>query len=263
MTSEITNKKEMLDMVRVIYPQLEDVSDVELMKAIALVNKLGLDPLKREVHFVPFKKSVQVVVSYLEYVKRAEKTGLLNGWEVEVGKDELGEYAIVKIYRKDWEYPFTWKTYLNEVKKDNSTWKQMPIFMLKKVAITQAFRICFPSETSYLPYEEAEIAQSFRIIPSETSHLPSEEAEVKEQEQIETKTISEKQRKFLWAIAKEENLTEEEVREIIKSFGYESTKDISIEVFDNIMNAIREAGERKKLNKETEDEQGNDSQLEY
>jgi phage recombination protein Bet len=237
MTNAITNKKEMLDMVRIIYPHLKDVSDVELMKAIALVNKLGLDPLKREVHFVPFKNSVQVVVSYLEYVKRAEKTGLLNGWEVEVGKDELGEYAIVRIYRKDWQYPFTWKTYLNEVKKDTATWKQMPIFMLKKVAITQAFRICFPNETSYLPYEEAEAG---------------------EQEQIETKTISEKQRKFLWTIAKEENLTEEEVREIIKSFGYESTKDISIEVFDSIMNAIREAGERKKLNKETEDER-NDS----
>jgi hypothetical protein len=240
MTNAITNKKEMLDMVRIIYPHLKDVSDVELMKAIALVNKLGLDPLKKEVHFVPFKNSVQVVVSYLEYVKRAEKTGLLNGWEVEAGKDELGEYAIVRIYRKDWQYPFTWKTYLNEVKKDTPTWKQMPIFMLKKAAITQAFRICFPNETSHLPSEEAE-------------------AEMEEQEQIETKTISEKQRKFLWAIAKEENLTEEEVREIIKSFGYESTKDISIEVFDSIVNAIREAGERKKLNKETEDEQGNDS----
>jgi RecT family. len=144
----------LVELVRVLFPQLQGVSDLEIAKAIALAKRLGLDPLRKEVHLVPFKGSVQLVVSYLEYIKRAERSGKLDGWEVRLGKDELGEYAEVEIFRKDWKHSLKWRAYLEEVKKETPNWKAMPLFMLRKTAIAQAFRLAFPEETQELPLEE-------------------------------------------------------------------------------------------------------------
>lgn len=144
-----------VELVRVLYPHLKDVKNEEILKGIALAKALGLNPLKKECHFVPYSGSVQIVVSYTEYIKRAGQK--LNGYEVNIGKDEIGTYAECIIYRKDWEYPFKWRVYLNEVKKNTKIWNEQPLFMLKKTAIAQAFRLCFPEETALLPYSQEEM----------------------------------------------------------------------------------------------------------
>ncbi len=148
----LAQEKQAVEMVRVLFPHLQDVPDIEVAKAIATARHLGLDPIKKEVHLVPFKGKVQLVVGYLEYIKRAERSGKLNGWQVNIS----GDTARVVIYRKDWEHPFEWEVSLQEVQKDTPTWRQMPQFMLKKVAISQAFRLCFPEELGHMPYTEAE-----------------------------------------------------------------------------------------------------------
>ena len=160
MTTQIQRKEDLqakLEQIKLLFPTLQKVKDSEILKAIAVARHLGLDPIKKEVHFVPFSGSVQMIVSYTEYIKRAERSNKLNGWKVEFGKDELGMYAEIIIYRKDWANPFSWRVYLEEVRQDTPTWKKMPIFMLRKVAIAQGFRLAFPEETAELPYEEAEI----------------------------------------------------------------------------------------------------------
>lgn len=151
--------KETILALKSMYPQLEKVSDEEILKALLYCKKAKLDPFKREVHFIPYGKSLQVVTSYTEYIKRGEKSGKLDGWTVKVeGETKNDLRATIIIYRKDWSRPFEWTVYFREVAKNSPTWEAMPIFMLKKAAISQAFRLAFPEETGFLPGEEAEIA---------------------------------------------------------------------------------------------------------
>ena len=220
-------QQNLVELVKVLFPQLQGVSDLEIVKAIALAKKLGLDPLRKEVHLVPFKGSVQLVVSYLEYVKRAERSGKLDGWEVRLGKDELGEYAEVEIFRKDWKHSLKWRAYLHEVKKDTPNWKAMPLFMLRKTAIAQAFRLAFPEETQELPLEEGEIVEYETV--------------------EEVKTISEAQAKRLWVIAKATGgevgigkaEVEKVVREVLNEYGLESTKEIPTTLYDEVIENIK------------------------
>jgi len=237
MNTAIVKDNNVVELVKVLFPHLQGISDIEIRKAIALSKHLGLDPTKKEVHFIPFKGSLQLVVSYTEYIKRAERSGKLNGWDVAVGKDEVGTYAETTIYRKDWEHPLKWKVYLSEVRKDTPSWKSMPIFMLKKVCIAQAFRLAFPEETNELPYEESE------LVPEPTA------PEEKEPEPEEPhNTISEAQVKRLWAIArtsaKYHNISEEEVELIIRTvladYSLESTKDIPKNLYDEITETIKQ-----------------------
>jgi phage recombination protein Bet len=247
MTALVKTEKEsnIVEMVRVLFPHLQNVNDVEIKKAIGLAKHLGLDPTKKEVHFIPFKGSLQLVVSYTEYIKRAERTGRLDGWNVEIGKDAVDTFAEVVIYRKDWSHPLKWKVYLSEAKKDTQNWKSMPLFMLKKTAISQSFRLAFPEETASLPYEEAEFASEPTIINETVKELPKELPKETSTEDKEDK-ISEAQKKRLWAIAndtaKKHGLTKEVVETVIKSvlseYGIESTRDISKDNYEEIIERI-------------------------
>jgi len=72
--------------------------------------------------------------------------------------------AWVKIYRKDWKMPLyhevEWDEYV-KLKADGVTvtkfWKKMPKTMLKKVVISQGYRLAFPDEMGDLPYIVEEI----------------------------------------------------------------------------------------------------------
>jgi phage recombination protein Bet len=230
-----------VEMVKVLFPHLQSVNDVEIKKAISLAKHLGLDPTKKECHFIPYKGSLQVVVSYTEYIKRAERSGKLNGWDVVVAKDDIDVFAEVVIYRKDWQFPLKWRVYLSEAKKETQNWKTMPLFMLKKTAISQAFRLAFPEETSLLPLEEAEI----------TSEPAGEEPEIEEAtEEVEDEikyTITEGQIRRLWAIAyataKEFRLSNEVaesvVRSVLSEYGLEHTKDIDKKDYEEIIEKIK------------------------
>ena len=237
MSTIVKPEHNVVELVKVLFPHLKEVSNAEIMKAISLAKYLGLDPARKEVHFIPFKGSLQLVVSYTEYIKRAERSGKLNGWHVDVGKDEIGTYAECSIYRKDWEHPLKWKVYLSEVRKDTQSWKSMPIFMLKKVCIAQAFRLAFPEETNELPYEESE------LVPE-----PTIEEKEPEPEPEPHNTISEAQVKRLWAIirttAKQYNIGEEEVelivRTVLADYSLESTKDIPKNLYDEITETIKQ-----------------------
>lgn len=189
-------KGDIVAQVKFLFPELEDISNEEIMKAIYLAKHYNLDPLKREVYFVPYnvyetdsktnrkilkRRTVQLVVSYLEYIKRAERSEKLDGWSIQIKQEGNDSVAEVTIWRKDWNHPFTWNVYLSEVKKDTRSWRDMPRFMLRKVAIAQAFRIAFPEELAGMPYEEAEIVNGdFNKIESEKEETKKVENEKQE-----------------------------------------------------------------------------------
>ena len=261
MNKELTkfNSKELnlqnkLEKVKLLFPHLSSISEREILKALSLCHYLELDPIKKEVHLVPFRNSVQLVVSYTEYLKRAERGGRLDGWTVDIGEDEKnGLYAEVIIKRKDWSKELKWKAYLKEAMpsfkdektKKKSLWYKMPLFMLRKVAIAQAFRFAFPEETQSLPYEEAELP-----LENQSSLPPNPEPNTPEPEIIDKKKVRE-----LWITAREHNVSEQEVREIINRFGYKSTKEIKIEDYESILFQIKALAKPSEPEPEPEQEQ--------
>jgi phage recombination protein Bet len=230
--------REMIGAVRILFPHLSNVPDAEIAKAIALAKRLGLDPIKREVHFVPYRGSLQLIVGYAEYIKRAERSGKLNGWNIETGRDDIDLYAEISIYRKDWDHPLKWRVYLNEVKKDTPSWKSMPLFMLRKVAIAQGFRLAFPEEVSELPYTEDEIS----TVEMEDKHTPSTSST------HSSSVISEAQAKRLRVIAKtlakEKEMSDEQLKDIVKGvldeYEIENVDNIPRSVYDEVVNKIQE-----------------------
>ena len=63
--------------------------------------------------------------------------------------------------------------------------------------------------------------------------------------------ITENQRKRLFAIANEENISHDEIKLIIKEFGYESTKDIKVKDYNEIIKRLEEyAKQSKQLEKD-------------
>jgi len=167
------------------------VSDKEFGLFIGICKSFGLNPFKREVYIIKYSASspASIVVGYEVYLKRADRTGKLDGWNVViVDSDTDNERAVITIFRKDFKNPFIWECYKKEVAKQQANWKSMPIFMLKKVAIGQGFRLAFPDEMGGLPYVQEEIVQEEHTAkPSFTQHkttatdiTPEPKQEVKE-----------------------------------------------------------------------------------
>lgn len=161
-----------------------NATEQELIMGLEIAKMFNLNPLKREVYFVKYSDKptdkMQVLVGYEVYLKRAERSGKYNGLEVtsEGSVKEENLKAIVKVYRKDWTMPLTHETYYSEyvqnkvIWKDgmkageepNKFWSTKPITMIKKVCISQAFRLAFPDEFDGLPYTSDEVVDQERVI---------------------------------------------------------------------------------------------------
>jgi phage recombination protein Bet len=139
----------------------------EIAQFTKIACEFQLNPFKREIYCVAYgenqNRSCSIIVGYEVYIKRAERTGKLDGWKAWVEGEGETLKAKLEIYRKDWQHPFTHEVYWREAvqkKKGGeitSFWSRMPRFQLKKVAISQGFRLCFPDELGGMPYDGAEL----------------------------------------------------------------------------------------------------------
>lgn len=151
---------------------------------MGICNSFHLNPFKREVHFVKYGNApASIITGYEIYLKRAERTGKLDGWKCWIEKDDIGEKAIIEIKRKDQSTPIRWEVYRKEFDKAQSTWKSMPTFMLKKVAIAQGFRLAFPDDLGGMPYIPEEMPQDKGGGTSET--LPKEVVKEEKEEIVD------------------------------------------------------------------------------
>jgi len=133
-------------------------TDKELYVFMETAKLYGLNPVKREIYFVKYKNNPgHTVIGYEYYLRRAEETKQLDGWSAVFVKDDFGDKVVVTIHRKDREHPFVWETYRSEVDKNQALWKIMPMFMTKKVAIAQAFRLAFPEQLGGAPFIQEEV----------------------------------------------------------------------------------------------------------
>jgi phage recombination protein Bet len=218
---------------------------------MGICKSFKLNPFKREVHFVKYGSSpASIITGYEIYLKRAEKTGKLDGWKCWIERDDVGEKAVVEIKRKDQSTPFRWEVYRKEFDKQQSTWKAMPTFMLKKVAIAQGFRLCFPEDLGGFPYipeempqdkgggtsetlPQAEVIEAPQVAPQdEPDDIPEE---FREEPKEEIPVISEPQRKRLFAISKEAGWPNEDLKNYLQDkYGISHTSEIPKAKYEEI-----------------------------
>lgn len=154
---------------------------------VEIAQAYQLNPFKREIYCVSYAGNTSIITGYEVYIKRAERTGKLSGWGVEIEGQGEDLKATITIFRNDWEHPFKHEVYFEEAAnrtKDgdlNSIWKKMPKFMLKKVAIAQGFRLCFSDELGGMPYtqdeidgEEKQVVEAVAVQPAQTLALPED-----------------------------------------------------------------------------------------
>jgi phage recombination protein Bet len=169
---------------------------------VATARECCLNPVKREVYAVVYndyksgEKKMNIITGYEVYLKRAERTGKLNGWECHTDGQGNQMKAVVTIDRKDWEHPFKHEVYMSEYNTGKSLWASKPITMLKKVAMAQAFRLAFPDELGGMPYTSDELGtdeQAERnVTPQKPQAVTGEETKPAEPKQVETPKPEEK-----------------------------------------------------------------------
>lgn len=166
----------------------------------------GLNPFKREIYCTAYGqgqyRKCSIVTGFEVYLKRAERTGKLNGWSVtSTGSIKDGTLAAtITIHRKDWGTPFshtvlyTECVQTNKDGKPNAVWSKMPVYMTKKVAMGQGFRLCFSDELGGMPYTDDEMGTE---IPQE---LPKSEPKTNDADAL--RQILDKHREILEKVPK-------------------------------------------------------------
>jgi len=147
----------------------KSLSETEIQQFIQTALAGNLDPFKREIYIAAYgegeNRKVSILTGYQVYLKRAERTGKLDGWHARIDGNGSQMKAVVEIFRKDWSHSFIHEVYWEEAvqkKKDGNPtqfWTKQPRFQLRKVAMAQAFRLAFPDELGGLPYESAELPE--------------------------------------------------------------------------------------------------------
>jgi phage recombination protein Bet len=138
----------------------------EKRQFLEVAKAYGLNPFKREIYAAAYgegkSRQCSIIIGYEVYLKRAERTGLLNGWKTEFSGEGNSLTCTITIYRKDREMPFCHDVFYNEAVqlkdgRPNALWSKMPRTMLRKVAISQGFRLCFSDELGGMPYTDSEL----------------------------------------------------------------------------------------------------------
>ena len=137
------------------------------------------DPFRKDVYLIKFgDEPASLVVSKDVFIRRAQKSGLCNGWRAGIvvrhsdGTVEYREGALLldgeqlvggwaEVYRKDWQVPLKVTVSISEYmkkKKDGQptkNWLQMPATLIRKVALSQCLRETFMEELQglYTPEE--------------------------------------------------------------------------------------------------------------
>lgn len=175
--SESVNEKKLIEYLDVmgISPKLTESEKIQFLN-IAMLN--GLNPFKREIFCSVYGsgeyKQLSIITGYEVYIKRAERSGQLDGWHATTtGSVSAGDLkAVVTIHRKDRKHPFVWEVFYDEcVQKTKAGavtkfWEKSN-FMTKKVAISQAFRLCFSDELGGMPYTSDEMPQQTEDVSHE------------------------------------------------------------------------------------------------
>ena len=176
-----------------------NVTDQEVRMFIELCKAQHLNPFIREAYLIKFGNSpANIVVGKDVFVKRAYRNPDYEGMRagiVVVNKDgdvkeregslkAPGETLIggwCEVYVKNKKHPIKSLVSLEEYSKSQSTWKSMPMVMIRKVAMVTALREAFPEDLQGM-YDASEMQN----VPDK---LPEKEVKVGYATQGQKQTI--------------------------------------------------------------------------
>ena len=145
------------------------VTEKEVVQFLNMCKYLKLNPFLKEIYLIKYKDSpATFVISYQTLLKRAEENKNFDGYETEVKGEIPNMTATAIVYRKDRSYPVkitvnyreavktTMDRQTRELKPTNM-WKNMPEWMLRKVALARALKEAFPSAVGNAEVSVSEI----------------------------------------------------------------------------------------------------------
>lgn len=222
-----------------------NITDQETLMFIELCKAQHLNPFINEAYLIKFGTSpANIVVGKDVFVKRANRNehfeGMRSGIIVErdgnlveiEGSVKLKKDILIggwcEVHRNDRKFPIKSSVALEEYSKSQSTWKTMPMVMIKKCAMVTALREAFPEDLQGL-YDSCEIKE----VPDK---LPQKEVVI-------GKATSEQKRKLL-AMAEVKGLySHEDAKDTSKleyfcsSNGYD-LKDLKFEEVDELLELL-------------------------
>jgi phage recombination protein Bet len=157
-------------------------------------SSFNLNPAKREIYAIPYGSGFNVIVGYEVYLKRAERTGMLEWWEATVEKRDDEWVGTCTIKRTDRSKPTTIEAWFNEYNQNNTMWKTKPRTMIRKVAIAQAFRMIFSDELGGMPYTSDETS----VDPTTVELLSVETVAPPETPALDTSKFDRAVKKLKW-----------------------------------------------------------------
>ena len=241
------------------------VSDQEVMMFLSLCKFQKLNPFLNEAYLVKFgNQAANIIVGKETFTKRAfahpefrgftagvivEREGELFEIEGSFKKPSdklLGGWAIIHVENR---VPFKNTVSMEEYNKKQSTWNQIPCTMIRKVALVQALREAFPDlfQAMYSPEEmpvDNDLVDGFKEV-----EIP------KECVIEEIKTITPDQAKRLYTIATKHGMSKDEVkRKIEVDFDLKSSKDLSVEEYEDLIKEIEEMPIEAEIVEETKED---------
>lgn len=117
---------------------------------------------------------MSIITGYETYIKEPKETGQLDGWGVTTIESiaDKNLKAVVTIHRKDRTHHFClraeYNEYVQKTKEGNVTkfWQKANT-MIKKVAISQGFQLCFSDELGGMPYTSDEMPEKIEDVGHE------------------------------------------------------------------------------------------------
>ena len=184
------------------------VSDQELVMFMNLCKFQKLNPFLNEAYLIKFGSSpAQIITSKEAFMKRAENHPKYEGFEAGIIVERNGELIEIegavmlstdkliggwaKVHRGDRKQPVSSRISLDEFGKNQATWKDMPMNMIRKSAIVNAQREAFPDTLGALYTEDdADLSQRKEVNNFEQEIKQNANSEVLD---IQPETIEPKQ----------------------------------------------------------------------
>lgn len=180
-------KKSILQNIIEVYLQKTNskLTTNEMKEFVMLCQAYKLNPLKNEIFAIKYGTKFSIVVSYQEYLKRADKTGLLDYVNVEIENDDKGVPTIGYFYgkRKDQSKEMKIKLLFKEWNLGTPIWSTKPFFMFEKCILAVGLRRLFPNEIATMPYIKEEV-QGEEVIDSKKIEATTPEIESQKIEQL-------------------------------------------------------------------------------
>jgi phage recombination protein Bet len=210
----------------------------------------GLNPFKREIYLIKYSANqpATFVVGYEVYLKRAERSDKWNGLESGTTGEGKDMKAWAKVYRKDWTAPLYHEVYLDEyiqkTKEGQPTrfWHEKPRTMLKKVAISQAFRMAFPDEFAGMPYTAEEMPVDHAKLPAtevKAEVVDPIQAELEADGEVVNQPPAGKFDKLPEFTKAKKALGNKAYYECLGSFGYEHANEVPAENRGRVLEIMR------------------------